>query len=170
LDRLAKLLFLYRDALTWARSFSRAFGPSDDELRQRLTIPGFRYLVPGVDAYLKTHGDSIAWIEYLAHMWVSTMRDARNLKDRGASLACARFEDLKSTPQPVIQSLLIHCGLPMPEPDQLAEILAKDSQAGTTAARDKKDPARNLTDAELAELERMIRQLDPALTPDTIFK
>jgi hypothetical protein len=109
----------------------------------------------------------MSWIEYLAHMWVSTMQDSRRLQQHGAAVNCARFEDLKAAPQTVIQSLLTRCGLPIPDPDRLAQVLAKDSQAGTVGAQDMEEPARRLTDAELVQLERIIREYDPTLTPDT---
>lgn len=166
----AKILFLYRNALTWANSFSRAFGaPDDASLNERLVNYGFRYMIPSVNDYLKSH-THISWVEYVAHMWVSTMQDARWLQQQGAALASARFEELKATPHAVIEPLLTHCGLPMPASDLLAGVLAKDSQAGTEGAQDKKAPARRLTDADLAELDRVIRELDPALAPDTILE
>jgi len=163
----AKLVFLYRHARTWAFSFSRAFGSTDDKVEEQLVKS--RYIIPSIDAYLKTHTGSISWTQYLAHMWVSTMRDSRWLQQHGAALACARFEDLQATPQAVLLSLLNHCGLPMPDPDQLASALAKDSQAGTAGAQDRKAPARILTDAGLTELERIVCQLDPELSSDTIL-
>lgn len=162
----AKLLFLYRNALTWARSFSRAFGASDAALEERLVTDGFRYMIPSVDTYLRTHTHAMTWLEYLAHMWVSTMQDSRWLQQQGAALACARFEDLQVAPQAVIQALLAHCGLPMPDPDRLARVLAADSQAGTVGAQDREAPVRRLTDADLAELDRIIRELDPTLAPE----
>jgi len=165
----AKLLFLYRNALTWARSFSRAFGSADAELEDRLVKDGFRYLIPSVDIYLRTHTQTITWLEYLAHMWVSTMQDSRWLQQQDAALACARFEDLHVAPQAVIPALLAHCELPMPDPARLAPVLAEDSQAGTVGAQDRAAPVRRLTDAELAELDRLIRQYDPTLAPDTIL-
>ena len=166
----AKILFMYRNALTWAYSFSRAFGESSDEgFADRLDKYGFRYMIPSVNEYLKTH-THMTWVEYVARMWVSTMQDTRWLQQQGADLAHARFEDLKATPRAVIEPLLTHCRLPMPEPDQLAQVLAKDSQAGTEGAQDRKEFARRLTDADLAELDRVIRELDPELAPDTILR
>jgi hypothetical protein len=102
-------------------------------------------------------------------MWVSTMEDSRSLLHQGAPLACARFEDVQVAPQAVIQALLAHCGLPMPDPARLAQVLVEDSQAGTAGAQDREEPVRRLTDAELAELDRIIRQYDPTLAPDTIL-
>lgn len=166
----AKILFMYRNALTWAYSFSRAFGAADEaQLNERLEKYGFRYMIPSVNSYLKTQ-PHISWVEYVAHMWVSTMKDTRWLQRQGAALACARFEDMKATPQAVIEPLLTHCGLPMPDPDLLAGVLARDSQAGTEGAQDKKEPARRLTDADLEELDRVIRALDSELAPDTILQ
>ena len=165
----AKNLFLYRNALTWAYSFSRAFGESSDEgFADRLEKYGFRYMIPGVNEYLKTH-THMSWVEYVARMWVSTMQDIRWLQGQGADLAHARFEDLRTEPHVVIQSLLAYCGLPMPNPDQLAQVLAKDSQAGTEGAQDRKEFARRLRDTDLVELDRVIRELDPSLAPDTIL-
>jgi hypothetical protein len=52
----AKILFMYRNALTWAYSFSRAFGAPDDvTLNNGLEKSGFRYMIPSVNEYLKTH-------------------------------------------------------------------------------------------------------------------
>lgn len=163
----AKLLFLYRNALTWARSFSRAFGASDAGLADRLEKDGYRYMIPSVDAYLRTHTEPMRWIEYVAHMWVATMQDSRWLQQQGAALLCAQFEDLQATPQTVIQAVLAHCGLPMPDPERLARVLAADSQAGTVGAQDREAPVRRLTDDELGELDGIIRALDPTLAPDT---
>jgi len=163
----AKLIFLYRNALTWARSFSRAFGSSDDELEERLFNDGFRYMIPSVDTYLRTHTQPISWVEYIAHMWVSTMQEGRWLQQQGAALACARFEDLQATPQAVIQNILARCDLPLPNPARLAQVLAEDSQAGTVGAQDRETPVRRLTQDELAEVGRLIPQYDPSLTADT---
>jgi hypothetical protein len=138
-------------------------------LNNGLEKSGFRYMIPSVNEYLKTH-THISWVEYVARMWVSTMQDTRWLQKQGADLTHARFEDLKTAPLTVIEPLLTHCRLPMPDPDQLAQVLAKDSQAGTEGAQDKKEPARRLTDADLAELDRIIREIDPELAPDTILQ
>jgi hypothetical protein len=164
----AKIIFMYRNALTWARSFSRAFGSTDDNMTKRLEDANFRYMIPSVNKHLQTN-PTISWVEYVAHMWVSSMQDMRWLQHHGAALVHARFEDLKKTPQSVIESLLMHCNLPMPSPEQLAQVLAKDSQEGTVGAKDSQEVVRHLTDADLEELGRIIHKLDPGLKPDTIL-
>ncbi|MEZ4605574.1 MAG: sulfotransferase [Deinococcales bacterium] len=160
----AKLIFMYRHALTWARSFSRAFGAADDQKLQEQLSRGFRYMIPGVHHHLTQQGQ-ITWPEYLAHMWVSTMQDSRWLLAQGARLACVRYEDLKADPRAVFETSLRHCGLAMPD-GGLELTLATDSQKGTAGAQDKK-PARALTEGDLRELEHLIQQLDPQLTPHT---
>ena len=165
----AKILFMYRNALTWAYSFSRAFGSPDDNMGERLEKSGFRYMIPSVNQHLMEHNNSISWVEYVAHMWVSTMQDSRWLRQHGAAVASARFEDLKASPQTIIRSLLNHCELPIPDPKKLADVLAKDSQAGTAGAQDRQKPARRLSDADLVELERIIRDMDSSLSPYTVL-
>ena len=64
----AKLVFLYRNALTWAQSFSRAFGSSDPALAERLTNAVYQPVIPSVATYVRTHRRALTWVEYLAHM------------------------------------------------------------------------------------------------------
>lgn len=165
----ANVLFMYRHALTWAHSFSRAFGGSDDELAERLLDDGWGAMIPSLNEQLAINPQAITWVDYLAHMWVSTMQDIRWLQEQGSPLTCARFEELKATPYETIRSAFVRLGLPMPNPNQLTEILAKDSQAGTDGAQNKQ-PARILTDNEKIELSQLISKLDSSLTPSTILR
>jgi len=59
--------------------------------------------------------------------------------------------------------------LSTPEPEQPADVLAKDSQAGTACAQDRQEPARPLTDADLLVLEPLIGEMDAGLSADTIL-
>jgi hypothetical protein len=163
----AKLVFLYRNALSWAQSFSRAFGSSDAALEERLHDADYRPVIPSVATYVRTHRRSMPWVEYLTHMWVSTMQDSRRLQHNGATLACARFEDLQVAPRRVIQALLTQCALPVPDHDRFARVLAEDAQAGTAGAQEQAAPVRRLSDADLTELTHAIHRLDPTLAPDT---
>jgi hypothetical protein len=165
----AKLIFLYRHALTWSQSFSRAFGSSDAALAKRLADAAYQPVIPSVATSLRTQMRTMTWVEYLAHMWVSTMQDSRRLQQRGATLACARFEDMQVAPHQVIEALLTRCDLPVPDRDRLARVLAEDSQAGTAGAQEQAAPVRRLSDDELTELARTIHHLDPTLAPDTIL-
>ncbi len=164
----AQILFMYRNALTWARSFSRAFGVPNDQLLIEWLNSGWRYLIPSVNAYL-THTPTIGWGNYLAHMWVSTMQDIQRLQAQHAPVTTVRFETLKAAPVETIEAAFTQLGLPLPDPAQLASVLAKDSQAGTAGAQDKQKPARVLTDADKRELVQAIHDLDEMLTPDTIL-
>jgi Sulfotransferase domain len=164
----AKVIFLYRNAETWAKSFTRAFGPGDDALAS-LVQQSHRWLVPLVGAYIATHTEPISYPEFLACMWLSSMQDCLKLQRQGASLFCARYEDLTAAPHEVITALFAHCGLSLPAPALLDHILAQDSQAGTVAAQAAlQEAARRLTAHEIAELDRLIRTYNPTLAPDVI--
>ena len=127
-------------------------------------------MIPSVNRHLEAHNNNISWIEYVAHMWISTMQDADWLRGQGANIACARFEDLKESPQAIIEFLLTHCGLEFPDKNKLVAVLAKDSQAGTEGARDKVKPARWLTDEDLKSLELIIQKIAPKLKHNTTFE
>jgi hypothetical protein len=165
----AKLIFLYRNAEAWAKSFSRAFAPSNDEELATLVQQTHRWLLPLVGAYAATHTAPIAYPDFLARFWLASMQDCLKLQRQGAPMFCARYEDLKVAPREVIAALFAHCGLKLPEPALLDRILAQDSQAGTPGAQAATQAARLLTARELAELDRLIRSYDPALAPDTII-
>ncbi len=162
----ARSLFLYRNARTWAYSFSRSFGVSDELLNKFILDDGFCHMIPSVHARLARCADGYRWVEHLAHMWSTCMQAGRQLRQREAPVACARFEDLKTNPVATIQRLLVDCGLPLPHPEELERVLAKDSQQGTAGAQDRKEAARQLTAADLDEVEHLITQIDPALTAD----
>jgi hypothetical protein len=165
----AKTLFLYRNALPYARSFTRAFGMTDAELAEEVE-ESQRWLMPGIDTYLKTHGHPIPYLDFLALHWLASMQDCRRLQEQGAPMLCARYEELKTAPREVIQALLDYCGIPLPDSERLARVLAADSQAGTTAAQTSiQEPVRRLTEADLAELNRLIPQYDPTFAADTLL-
>lgn len=164
----AKVLFMYRNAVTWARSFSRAFGVPNDQLLIELLNSGWRYLIPGVNAHLM-HTPTIGWGNYLAHMWVSTMQDIQRLQAQNAPVTTIRFETLKAAPVKTIQAAFTQLGLSLPDSAQLASVLAKDSQAGTAGAQDKQNPARVLTDIDKRKLVQAIHDLDNTLSPGTLL-
>ena len=167
----AKLLFLYRNALTWAGSFSRAFGStgcraggSDGAIRVSVCDPQHRR--PSADT---APPDRAGW-----SIWRTCgcrrCKTAVALQQQGAPLACARFEDLQVAPQAVIQALLAHCGLPMPDPARLARVLATDSQSGTAGAQDREAPVRRLTEAELASWIASSASMTPPWRPTRLCR
>ena len=152
----ARNLFMYRDALTWAQSFSRAFGTSDEGLKANMEGEVFRYMIPMVNDHLVKNDNKIRWTEYLAYMWLEAMQNGRKLQQRDAMLAQASFEALQENPHAVIRAMLTDCGLPLPSADALEQVLGRDSQSGTMGARNKVEPARSLSDSELAEIAEII--------------
>lgn len=166
----ARLVFLYRHAIPWAISFSRAFGPGDDELAP-LVEQMHRWVVPLVAGEIARHRQPIGYSTLLACMWAACMRDALALQRQGAAMFVARYEDLRVAPHEVIAALLAFCGVDGPPRALLERTLGQDSQAGTQAARAEtlRQAARVLTEHEMAEIGRLIPQYDPGLAPDLII-
>lgn len=166
----ARLVFLYREAVPWAVSFSRAFGFSDEVLAS-IVQQSERWLIPFVDAYAAHQTEPIPYHEYLAAMWVGSMQDALAIQRQGAAMFAARYEDLSVAPHAVIMAMLAHCGISAPDPALLDRTLAKDSQAGTSAdrAETRRQPARTLTDYEIEAFQRTIQAYNPSLAPDVIL-
>ena len=161
----ARVVFLYRDAETWARSVYRALGigaadaaPPDQQIH--------RTLIPLVAAYATTHATPISAPELLACLWVSTMERCLELQRQDVTMFCARFDDLQAAPREVIEALLAYCGCVVADRAKLDEVLARDSQAGTLIAQTKaRQSARDLTDHDIDELKRLIRHYSPGLEP-----
>lgn len=163
----AKTIFLYREATAWAQSFARAFPVEPGMLET--SVQGFsRKLIPRVDAYYATHTVPISYMELFACAWVSVMERCRELLQQGAPIFCARYDHLKQAPRVVLDELLAFCGLTVGDSDRLEQVIARDSQAGTTAARTLGQP-RPLSDDDIIELKRLIRFHAPNLAPDTLL-
>lgn len=166
----AKLVFLYRAALPWAISFSRAFGPSDEALAT-LVQRSHRWMVPLVGAYTASHTEPMPYPQFLAAMWVSSMQDALAIQRQGAAMFAARYEDISVAPREVIAALLLHCGISAPDPALLDRTLAEDSQAGTVAdrAETRRQAARSLTEQEVEAFNRAIHTYDSTVAPDIVI-
>lgn len=165
----AKVIFLYREATAWAISFARAFGISDQDLAQ--VIPTYRWQIPLVDAYVRSHTEPISYPEYLAYMWVSCMQAVANLQQYDPAPFMARYEDIKVASREIMVAMCDYCGVPLPDLAKLDHTLAEDSQAGTVAARaeTKRQAARALSSAEVAFLQGVIQRFNPAITAEMII-
>ncbi|MEV4410415.1 hypothetical protein [Catellatospora sp. NPDC049609] len=128
-------VFLYREPRAWGRSTARAFAGYDPAL---VTDPAavqdrLGTMIPLVARRRRRLGRLLSPEEVMACQWVSQLERAMALRHRGVDLFTATYEDLLADPQAVLGSLFAHCGLPAPA--ALDEILAADSQAGTTLSR-----------------------------------
>ena len=79
----------------------------------------------------------------------------------------ASYETLNAAPHAVFDALFAYCGISAPDSTMLDRILAQDSQAGTRLSR--VEQARlELSDADVAELKHVLKELSPELTADFI--
>ena len=170
----AAYVFLYRDGVSWARSFwyfTQNLGfplvLEGEALRfdwwMLSAAAPFDRLVP----YLDPDG-SIPAERVLAPGWAIQIEEYLRLRDRGLPFLAIRYNELQADQDAVTTRLLRHCGLPAAAAAAAAKAFERDSQAGTTIARDRRD-AIPFTEAEaLAFREALARQ--PQITsPDVIL-
>lgn len=169
----SRAVFLYRDALGWATSTARAFGhaPHASDAERWATQDRLGLLLPLLAEYAVAQNRLLTPIEAMACHWVGLMRGAQARQATGAAMFGLRYHDLVTTPGPAVAALYAYAGLALPPDDVLDPVLAADSQAGTTIARDARD-ADQTVDAD--ELARVIADLEsgrpsPRLTGDTVL-
>ncbi|GAB4057578.1 sulfotransferase family protein [Catellatospora paridis] len=128
-------VFLYREPLSWARSTARAFAGYDPALNTDPAAVQDRLgrLIPLVARWRQRVGRLLSPEEVMACQWVVQLERALALRHRGAHLFTATYEDLLADPRAVLDALFAHCDLPAPS--GLDEVLARDSQQGTTLSR-----------------------------------
>ncbi|MEU7820492.1 hypothetical protein [Catellatospora sp. NPDC049133] len=128
-------VFLYREPLSWARSTARAFAGYDPALNTDPAAVQDRLgrLIPLVARWRQRVGRLLSPEEVMACQWVAQLERALALRHRGVDVFTATYEDLLADPPGVLKSLFAHCGLAAPS--GLDEILARDSQEGTTLSR-----------------------------------
>jgi hypothetical protein len=81
----------------------------------------------------------------------------------------ARYEDLSTQPYEVLKALLAYCGLPC-APAQLADVIGRDSQEGTSYARAKAElSGSELTEERRIELLHWLGEMAPGLSPDMLL-
>src|SRR5262249_29260549 len=128
-------------------------------------------LEPWLTCYVNRKGGLLSRMEFMGCQWVSSMERAVALHRHGGPVFAARYEELKSIPHEVLDAMFAHCGLPPADRPVLDRGLAADSQAGSSLARTtvQAGVGGNLTEADLAELERAITELSSNIKPDSVL-
>jgi hypothetical protein len=167
----AKCLFLYREAESWARSSARAFlasGQANEGTRQEFWRMMTRF-VPLLPGYMAKTSTGLSATEFLALIWLSIVQRYMALYEQGLQVCATRYEDLMAAPEEVTRQLFQYYELPLPEPARLAQVLAKDSQAGSVLSQASlRQPEAGLDETELAQL-RAFLQAEPVInTPDFV--
>lgn len=141
----ARIVFLYRNAVPWARSFLRF-------LRVR------------------TPAEAEARLEWLAGMWLTVMDRCVEMQRQGIPMFLVRYEELTRSSHEVLAAMLIHCDLPMPPDEALEALLARDSQEGTAISRESLGTLPfEIPEALIGRFRDIMHAYSPAMTVDRIL-
>lgn len=168
---LAKTLFLYRNAETWARSNVNAFRLLDPELSTLLAafINDFPKMMPLMADYAPPVGAAHPVSILTATLWLSIMQRHSDLVARGVPICALRYEDLQLAPQKILTAAFQHCGLGDVQLDLLLSPLSQDSQQGTSISQEQtRQNAYHLTAAHLAEIRMILQRHSSIQTADFI--
>src|SRR5262249_43752520 len=128
----AKLIFLYRNAGPWARSFLRLMRVPDPTA----PIPGagsrgrFGRAVPRLAGR-----ETASTLEVLACLWLCVLEECLEMQRHGIRMFVARYEDLNAAPRELLAAMFAYCGLSANAVGNLDAVLEQDSQAGSPLSR-----------------------------------
>ncbi|MEM1170601.1 MAG: sulfotransferase domain-containing protein [Cyanobacteria bacterium P01_H01_bin.35] len=138
----AKNLFLYRNAIDYVASEYRLMiryrSPELVSVDRALAwLEGYHGTIALEKLGICLKKDVLSWVECFALNWVIIMDRALNFLEQNISMLPVRYEDLNSNRFRIITQLFEYCDLPNTSVMQALTAFERDSQAGTTLARDK---------------------------------
>lgn len=155
----AKVVFLYRNAETWAASCARAYRMLDPAVRhftlQARDLMDQLWVRSGWDADARGGGLDIE--DFLARTWLYVIRHCLAMQRREAEIFIARYEELLRAPEASLQALFAHCELAMQATFILQTFMEQDSQGGTLY--DRRDLQTRLAGAAGANREAFQRSM-----------
>ena len=135
----AAAIYLYRNADTWLRSIQRTFSRDMEAAdRQELTPEVSKLLesmAPLLPAYMADPATPKTPVAVAMLLWLSSIDRYLELHAAGMPMLAARYEQLQTDPQAVMQRLFAHAGVTLSDPAALDAVLARDSQAGSAIAQ-----------------------------------
>jgi hypothetical protein len=162
----AKLIFLYRNAIPWVRSFLRLMRVSDPVAL--VPLAGLRQRFGRVFPRLESR-ETATFLELLACMWLSVMEKCLEMR-RVIPMFIARYEELNAAPREVLAEMFAYCGFSANAVGNLDAVLEEDSQAGSPLSRASVGEAPvQLSREHMDEFCRLIREFSPEWTVDTIL-
>ncbi|MBA3943737.1 MAG: sulfotransferase domain-containing protein [Herpetosiphonaceae bacterium] len=167
----AKVVFLYRNAVGWAKSAGRAFGIYDSRFQKALprTQQFFALFNPLVRAYSTTHTTPMPPVELLGSLWAAVMDRCLQLQGQGVPMFCMRYEDLQTAPRQVLNAMFAFCNLTVNDPAKIDRIVVQDSQAGTRLSQATLQEATSAMPADdVVALPGLIQHYSAGLTPTLI--
>jgi hypothetical protein len=136
---LAKTLFLYRNAETWASSTARA-----------MSI---------LDGSATAANLGISPLMMLTIMWVSVMDRYLDLYAQGVPMLAVRYETLTSFPEPALRTIFEYCDLPLNQVSAAQRAFAEDSQEGSALSRDRVQASRFVLTADhRLQIKQVLRE------------
>jgi hypothetical protein len=155
----AKVIFLYRNAETWATSCTRAYRMRDPAVRhfalQARDLMDQLWVRSGWDADARGGGLNIE--DLLARTWLYVIRHCLEMQRREAEIFIARYEELLRAPEASLQALFAHCELAMQATFMLESFMEQDSQGGTIY--DRQGLRARFADAATANREALQRSM-----------
>jgi hypothetical protein len=163
----AKVIFLYRNAEPWARSFLRLMPfPDPAAPLPRAGIRGsFGRAIPRLEGR-----ETPSALELLACMWLSVMEKCLEMQRRGIPMFVARYEELNAAPRELLAEMFAYCGFSANAVGNLDAVLEQDSQAGSPLSRASvgETPVQ-VSREHIDSVCRLIGEFSQELTADTIL-
>jgi len=162
----AKNIFLYRNAAPWMASMQRTVRVADPTTP--IPVSEIRSMFGRAFPILDSEG-APSFLEFSASLWASCMANCDEMQRSGVPMFLARYEELKRSPERVLQAMFSFCNLSTRSVANMHQVLAEDSQAGSTLSRENTAESHvQLTTAHKDELDQLIRMNAPGLTSDFI--
>ena len=160
----AKLIYLYRSAAPWARSFLRVWSGSDPMEPVPKENLGRHW------GGLLSDWPEVRRVDIMAARWVVALRQCLEMQRRGIPLFIVRYEELAAAPLPILRQMFDYCGVSLAPGGDLEKILAVDSQEGSSFSRAAlQERARTITPEHLEAVRTAIPQIDPILSADYVI-
>ena len=172
----AKNLFLYRNAIDYVASEYRLMiryrSPDLVSIDRALAwLEGYHGTIALDKLGIRLKKDVLSWVECFALNWLIIMDRALNFLEQNIPMLPVRYEDLNSNRFGIVTQLFEYCDLPTTSVTQALKAFERDSQAGTTLARDRANQG-NVTTLDESDRSQIaaIVALHPVIqSPDFII-
>lgn len=131
-----------------------------------------RTFYPAVEPFVPLlQSGKLPRMAYISLEWVSGMIRFLKLREAGMPLIPFRYEELIEDPDAVLGEICAACSLPRTAVFQMLSVFDKDSQRGTSLARDivRKNSKNYLTEAHLEQLRATVAAFPEIGTPHFIL-
>ena len=170
----AAFVFLYRDGVGWTRSFwyflqNLGMPPvlDGEALRFHWWMATAAADPALLGPWLDPDG-TVPIARVQAPAWAMHLEKYLDLLAAGVPFLAIRYNELQADPTGTAARLLAHCGLPAEASAAAVAALGRDSQAGTTIARDRRD-APPFTEAAAAEFRAALARQPRIRSADLVL-